>query len=166
MRIYIYHLRFLVVGGGHIFVSDISVLRKGIKSVIEIYRFREKTATAGMIKLRLQALLDILALEHLDYLFSLDDIAVRSVCAETVYRLIPIIVSYIKRPHYRVMIHAFLGRLNTTGAAIGTMKNTSYPKNKTMELASSVLTAAHRSLDLVFNIVIAVSDILVRCLVR
>jgi len=58
------------------------------------------------------------------------------------------------------MIYAFLGRLNTTGTAICTMKNAGYPQEQTMKFTSLVLTVAHRLFYSMFDIIIAVSDIL------
>ena len=79
-----------------------------------------------MVKVGFQAMFDILRLENLNDLFSLDNVPVGSVHTETVYRLIAVVVSYAERPHKRIMIHAFIGRLNTTGTAVRTMKNTGY----------------------------------------
>ena len=87
MGIHINHLGCSVVGGGEIFVSDIAVLRKRIERRIKVLCSREKIASAGMIKIGFQALLYLFCLEHLDYLFSLDDIPVRSVDTESVYCL-------------------------------------------------------------------------------
>lgn len=98
------HLSLFVVGGGHIFVSDISVLCKSIESRVEVFCRWEKIASAGMIQLRFQTLSDILSLEDLNYLLSFDDIPVGSVYTETVYRLIAVVVSYIKSPQQCVMI--------------------------------------------------------------
>lgn len=163
MGIHIDHLSRSVVGGGDIFVCDISVLRKSVKSRIKVLCCREKITSAGVIHLGFQALLDILAFEHLNYLFSLDDIPVGSIHAETVYRLIPIIVSHIKRPHYCIKTNAFFGRFNTTKATVRTMQNAGYPQNQTVKLASPVLTAAHGVFNVLLDIIIAVSDILLRC---
>lgn len=103
---------------------------------------------------------NILCLENLNDLLSLYNVPVGSVHAETIYRLIAIVVSYIKSPQQCVMIYTFLGRLDTPGTAVGTMKNTGYPKYQTMKLSAPVLTAAHGFLDLFFDIVVAVFDIL------
>ena len=84
MGIHIDHLSLFVVGGGHIFVGDIAVLGEGIESRIEVLCCRKKIATAGMIQLRFQALLYILCLEHLNDLFSLDNVPVGSIHAETI----------------------------------------------------------------------------------
>ena len=154
------HLSLFVVGGGDIFVSNIAVFSKSIESRIEVLCRREKIASAGVVEVGLQAMFDILGLEDLDYLLSLDDVPVGSVHAETIYRLIAIVVSYIKSPQQCVMIYTFLGRLDTSGTAVGTMKNTGYPKYQTMKLSAPVLTAAHGFLDLFFDIVVAVFDIL------
>lgn len=54
----------------------------------------------------------------------------------------------------------YLAIKNNDLTAVGTMQDTSYPKYQTMELSAPVLTAAHGFLDLFFNIVIAVFDIL------
>ncbi len=78
---------------------------------------------------------DILGLEYLNDLLSLDDVPVRSVHTETVYRLIAVVVGYAERPHKRIVIHAFIGRLNTSGTAVGTMQDTSYPQNQAVELS-------------------------------
>ena len=99
------HLSLFVVGGGHIFVSDISV---------------------------------------------------GSVYTETVYRLIAVVVCDVERPHKRIMVDSFCGRLDTSGTAVRTMKNTSYPKYQTMKLSTPVLTAAHRAFYIFFDILIAV----------
>ena len=160
MGIHMNHLSLFVVGGGDIFVSNIAVFSKSIESRIEVLCRREKIASAGVVEVGLQAMFDILGLEDLDYLLSLDDVPVGSVHAETIYRLIAIVVSYIKSPQQCVMIYTFLGRLNTSGTAVGTMKNTGYPKYQTMKLSAPVLTAAHGFLDLFFDIVVAVFDIL------
>ena len=58
------------------------------------------------------------------------------------------------------MIYTFLGRLDTPGTAVGTMKNTGYPQYQPVEFTAPVLTAAHGFLDLFFDIVVAVFDIL------
>lgn len=55
-----------------------------------------------MIQLRFQPLPDLFCLEHLDDLFSLDDVPVGSVDAEPVYRLIAIIMSEVKRSQERI----------------------------------------------------------------
>lgn len=143
MGIHINHLSFFVVGGGHIFVGDIAVLGEGVKHRIEVLCSREKIASAGVVKVGLQAMFDILGLEDLDYLLSLDDVPVGSIHAETVNCLIAVVVSYAERPHKRIVVHAFVGRLNTTGTAVRTMQNTSYPKYQPVELTAPVLTAAH-----------------------
>lgn len=135
MGIHIDHLSLFVVGGGHIFVGYIAVFSEGVKRRIEVIRFREKIASAGVVKVGFQTLSDILSLEDLDYLLSFDDIPVGSVYAETVYRLIAVVVSYAERPHKCLVIHAFIGRLNTSGTAVGTMKNTGYPQNQAVELS-------------------------------
>ena len=166
MGIHMNHLSLFVVGGGHIFVGYIAVLSERIKSRVEVLCSREKIASAGVIEVGFQALSDILCLEYLDYLLSLDDIPVRSVHAETVYCLIAVVVGYAERPHKRIVIHTFIRRLNTTGTAVGTVKNTGYPKYQTMKLSAPVLTAAHGFLDLFFDIVIAVFDILLGSMTR
>ena len=160
MGIHMNHLSLFVVGSGDIFISDIPILRKSIECRIEVFCCREKIASAGMIKVGFQALFDVLCFDNLDDLLSLDNVPVGSVYAETIYRLIAVVVSDAERPHKRIVVHTFLGRLNTTGTAVGTMQDTSYPKYQTMELSAPVLTAAHGFLDLFFNIVIAVFDIL------
>lgn len=160
MGIHINHLSFFVVGGGHIFVGDIAVLGEGVKHRIEVLCSREKIASAGVVKVGFQTLSDILSLEDLDYLLSFDDIPVGSVYAETVYRLIAVVVSYAERPHKCLVVHAFVGRLNTTGTAVRTMQDTSYPKYQAVKLSAPVLTTAHGFLDLFFDIVVAVFDIL------
>lgn len=154
------HLSLFVVGGGDIFVSNIAVFSKSIESRIEVLCSREKIASAGVVKVGFQTLSDILSLEDLDYLLSFDDIPVGSVYAETVYRLIAVVVSYAERPHKCLVVHAFVGRLNTTGTAVRTMQDTSYPKYQTVKLSAPVLTTAHGFLDLFFDIVVAVFDIL------
>ena len=68
------HLSHFVVGSGHIFVGYIAVLHKSIKSRIEVLCRREKIASAGVVEVGLQAMFDILGLEDLDYLLSLDDV--------------------------------------------------------------------------------------------
>lgn len=156
------HLSLFVVGGGDIFVSNIAVFSKSIESRIEVLCRREKIASAGVIEIGFQALFDILCLDDLNDLLSLDDVPVGSIHAETVYRLVAVVVSYIKSPQQCVMIYTFLGRLNTSGTAVGTMQDTSYPQYKTMKLSAPVLTAAHGFLDLFFDIVVAVFDILLR----
>lgn len=156
MGIHINHLSLFVVGGGDIFISDIPIFRKSIECRIEVLCRWEKIASAGMIQLRFQALPDLLCLEYLDDLLSFDDIPVGSVYAETVYRLIAVVVSYAERPHKCLVIHAFIGRLNTSGTAVGTMKNTGYPQYQSVELSAPVLTASHGFLDLFFDIIIAV----------
>ena len=108
----------------------------------------------------------LLCLEDLNDFLSLDDVPVGSVHAETVYRLIAVIVSDIESPQQCVMIHTFLGRLDTPGTAVGTMQDTSYPKYQPVKLTAPVLTAAHRFLDLFFDIVIAVFDILLGSMTR
>lgn len=113
-----------------------------------------------MIEVGFQALFDVLCLENLNDLLSLDDIPVGSIHAETVNRLIAVIVSDAERPHKRIVIHAFIGRLNTSGTAVGTVKNTGYPKYQTMKLSAPVLTTAHGFLDLFFDILIAVIYVL------
>lgn len=92
MGIHINHLSLFVVGGGHIFVSDISVLCKSIESRIEVSCFREKIASAGMVEVGLQAMFYVLCLEDLNDLLSLDDIPVGGIHAETIYRLIAVVV--------------------------------------------------------------------------
>ena len=156
------HLSLFVVGGGHIFISDIPILRKSIESRIEVLCCGEKIASAGVIEVGFQALFYILRLENLNDLLSLDNVPVGSVHAETVYRLIAVVVCDAERPHKRIMIHAFLGRLNTSGTTVRTMQDTSYPKYQPVELTTPVLTTAHGFLDLFFDKVIAVFDILLR----
>ena len=102
MGIHIDHLSLFVVGSGHIFISDIPILCKSIESRIEVCCFRKKIASAGMIQLRFQPLPDLFCLEHLDDLFSLDDVPVGSVDAEPVYRLIAVIMSEVKRSQERI----------------------------------------------------------------
>lgn len=152
MGIHMNHLSLFIVGGGHIFISDIPILRKSIESRIEVLGCREKIASAGMIKIGLQALFYLFRLEYLNDLLSLDDIPVRSVYAETVYRLITIVVSNIESPQQCVMVHAFVGRLNTSGTAVHTMKNAGYPKYQSVKLSAPVLTAAHRAFYIFFDI--------------
>lgn len=154
------HLSLFVVGSGHIFVGNIAVFSERIERRIEVLCRGEKIASAGVIEVGLQALSDILCLEYLDYLLSLDNVPVWGVHAETVNRLIAVVVSDIESPQQCVVIHTFLGRLNTSGTAVGTMKNAGYPQYKTMKLSTPVLTATHRFLDLFFDIIIAVFDIL------
>lgn len=154
------HLSLFVVGGGHIFVGYIAVLRKSIKSRIEVLCGRKKIASASVVEIGLQALFDILCLDDLNDLLSFDDVSVGSVHAETVNRLIAVVVSNIESPQQCAMIHTFLGRLDTPGTAVGTMQDTSYPKYQPVKLTAPVLTAAHRLLDLFFDIVVAVFDIL------
>ena len=156
IRIHINHLSLFVVSGGDIFISDIPILRKSIEYRIEVLCRWEKIAPAGMIKIGFQALFYLFCLDDLNDLLSLDDVSVRSVHAETVNRLIAVVVGYAERPHKCVMIHAFIGRLNTSGTAVGTMQDTSYPKYQPVKLTAPVLTAAHGFLDLFFDIVIAV----------
>ena len=156
MGIHIDHLCRSVVGGGDIFVGDIPVFIKGIKSGIEVLCIWEKIASAGVIQLRLQALFDILCLDDLNDLLSLDDVPIGSIYAETVYCLIAIVVSDIESPQQCVMIHTFFGRLYTSGTTVRTMQDTSYPQYQTVELTTPVLTAAHGFLDLFFDILIAV----------
>ena len=134
--IYIDHLSLFVIGSGDIFISDVTVLRKSIESRIEVLCCRKKVATAGMIQFRFQPLPDLLCLEHLDDLFSLDDVPVRSINTETVYRLIAVVVSEVKRPQQSIMVHTFLGRFDTSGTAVGTMKNAGYPKYQPVELSA------------------------------
>ena len=135
MRIHIDHLSYFIVGGGHIFVSDIFILSESIESRIEISSFREKIASTGMIKIGSQALLYIFGLENLNDLFSFYDVPVGSVHAETVYCLITVVVCDVERPQYHIMVHAFLGRLNATGTAVHTMKNAGYPQYQAVELS-------------------------------
>ncbi len=150
------HLSLFVVGGGHIFVGDIAVLGEGIESRVEVLCTGKKIASAGVVEVGFQTLFDILGLENLNNLLSLDDIPVGSIHAETVNRLIAIVVRNAERPNKRIVIHAFIGRLNTSGTAVGTVKNTGYPKYQTMKLSALVLTTAHGFLDLFFDILIAV----------
>ena len=160
MGIHMNHLSLFVVGSGHIFVGDIAVLSEGVKCRIEVLCRGEKIASAGVVEIGLQAMFDILGLEDLDYLLSLDNVPVGSVHAETVNRLIAVVVCDAERSHKRIMIHAFIGRLNTTGTAVRTMKNTGYPKYQTMKLSAPVLTTAHRFFDFFFDILIAVIYVL------
>ena len=92
MGIHMNHLSLFVVGGGHIFVGNIAVLSEGVKCRIEVLCRGEKIASAGMIKIGLQALFYVLCLEDLNDLLSLDDIPVGGIHAETVYRLIAVVV--------------------------------------------------------------------------
>ena len=156
MGIHMNHLSLFVVGGSHIFISDIPILRKSIERRIEVLCRWEKIASAGMIQLRFQALFDILCLDDLNDLLSLDNVPVGGIHAGTVNRLIAVVVCDAERPHKRIMVHALIGRLYTSGTAVGTMQDTSYPKYQTMELSAPILTAAHRFLDLLFDIVVAV----------
>lgn len=160
------HLSLFVVGGSHIFISDIPILRKSIERRIEVLCRWEKIASAGMIQLRFQALPDLLCLEYLNDLLSLDNVPVGSIHAETVYRLITVVVSKVERSQKCIVIHAFIGRLNSSGTAVGTMKNTGYPQYQTVELAAPVLTAAHGLLDLFFDILIAVIYVLLGSMTR
>ena len=162
MGIHMNHLSLFVVGGGHIFISDIPILRKSIESRVEVLCRGEKIASAGVIEVGLQTLFDILRLDDLNDLLSFDDIPVGGIHTETVYRLIAVVVGYAERPHKRIMVHALIGRLNTSGTTVGTMKNTGYPKYQLVKLSAPVLTAAHGFLDLFFDIVVAVFDILLR----
>ena len=95
MGIHMNHLRFLIVGSGDIFISDIPIFGKRIKCRIEVLCRWEKIASAGMIEVGLQALSDIFGLENLDYLLSLDNVSIRGIHAETINRLIAVVVSYI-----------------------------------------------------------------------
>lgn len=156
MGIHMNHLSLFVVCGGHIFVGDIAVFGKGVKCRIEVLCGRKKIASAGMIKIEFQALFYLFRLEYLNDLLSLDDVPVRSIHAETVYRLIAVVVSKVECSQKCIVIHAFIGRLDTPGTAVGTMKNTGYPKYQTMKLSAPVLTTAHGFLDLFFDIIIAV----------
>ena len=97
------HLSFFVVGSGHIFISDIPILRKSIKSRVEVFCRWEQIASAGVVEIGLQTLFDILGLEDLNDLLSLDDVPVRGIHTETVYCLIAVVVSYVERPHKRIM---------------------------------------------------------------
>ena len=150
------HLSLFVVGGGHIFVGYIAVLSEGVKCRIEVLCCGEKIASAGVIEIGLQPLFDILCLDDLNDLLSLDNVPVGGIHAETIYRLIAVVVCDAERPHKRIMVHALIGRLYTSRTAVGTMQDTSYPKYQTMELSAPILTAAHRFLDLLFDIVVAV----------
>lgn len=154
------HLSLFVVGSGHIFVGNIAVLSEGVKCRIEVLCRGEKIASAGMIKIGLQALFYVLCLEDLNDLLSLDDIPVGSVYTETVYRLIAVVVCDVERPHKRIMVDSFFGRFDTSGTAVHTMKNAGYPQYQSVEFTAPVLTAAHGFLDLFFDIVVAVFDIL------
>jgi hypothetical protein len=160
MGIHINHLSLFVVGGGHIFVGYIAVLSERIKSRVEVLCRGEKITSTGVVEVGLQALFDVLCLENLNDLLSLDDIPVGSIHAETVYRLIAVVVSEVKRSQERIVVHAFLGRFDTTGTAISTMQNTSYPKYQSVELSAPVLTAAHGLFYFLLDIVITVFDIL------
>ena len=119
MGIHMNHLSLFVVGGGHIFVSNIAVFSEGVKHRIEVLCCGEKIASAGVVEVGFQALYDVLRLEYLDYLLSLDDVPIGSIHAETVYRLIAVVVSNIESPQQCIMIHTFIGRLNTTETAVG-----------------------------------------------
>ena len=44
------HLSLFVVGGGHIFISDIPILRKSIESRVEVLCRGEKIASAGVVE--------------------------------------------------------------------------------------------------------------------
>ncbi len=156
MGIHMNHLSLFVVGNGHVFIGDIAVFCKCIKCRVEVFCCREKIASAGMIKIGFQALFYLFRLEYLNDLLSLDNISIGSVHAETVYRLIAVVVCDIESPQQSIVIYAFLGRLDTTGTAVGTMKNTSYPKYQTVKFSAPILTAAHGFLDLFFDILIAV----------
>ncbi len=156
----IYHLHFFVVCGSYTFVGYIAVLSEGVKCRIEILGSGEKFVSAGMIKVGFQALSDIFCLENLDYLLTLDDVSVRSVNTETVYSLITVVVSNIESPQQCVMIHTFLGGFNTTGTAVGTIKNTGYPKYQTVKLSATVLTAAHGFFNFFFDIVVVITNVL------
>ena len=157
MWIYIDHLSLFVVGSSHIFVDYIAVLSKGVKCQIEVLCRGEKFASASVVEIGFQALFDVLCLENLDYLLSFDDVSVWSVHTETVYRLIAVIMGYAERLHKCIVVDIFFGGLNTSGTAVGTMKNTGYPQNQTVKLSAPVLTAAHGFLDLFFDIVIAIT---------
>ena len=154
------HLSLFVVGGGHIFVGNIAVLSEGVKCRIEVLCRGEKIASTGVIEVGLQALLYLFRLEYLNDLLSLDDIPVGGIHAETVYRLIAVVVGDAERSHKRIVVHTFIGRLNTTETAVGTMQDTGYPQYQPVEFTAPVLTAAHGFLDLFFDIVVAVFDIL------
>ena len=154
------HLSLFVVGGGHIFVGDIAVLSESIKCRIEVFCCWEQIASAGVVEVGLQALFDILCLDDLNDLLSLDNIPVGSVHAETVNRLIAVVVCDAERPIKRIVLRAFIGRLNTAGTAVGTVKNTGYPKYQTMKLSAPVLTTAHRFFDFIFDVLIAVIYVL------
>ena len=160
MGIHINHLSLFVVGGGDIFISDIPIFRKSIECRIEVLCRGEKIASTGVIEVGLQALLYLFRLEYLNDLLSLDNVPVGSIHAETVNRLIAVVVGDAERPQKRIMIHTFLGRLDTPGTAVRTMKNTGYPKYQLVKLTAPVLTTAHGFLDLFFDIVIAVFNIL------
>ena len=104
------HLSLFVVGGGHIFISDIPILRKSIKCRVEVFCCWEQIASAGVIEVGFQTLFNILGLEYLNDLLSLDDIPVGSVHTETVNRLIAVVVSDAERPHKRIMVHALIAQ--------------------------------------------------------
>ncbi len=160
------HLSLFVVGGGHIFVSNIAVFSKSIESRVKVLCRGEKIASTGVIEIGLQALLYLFRLEYLNDLLSLDNVPVGSIHAETVYRLITVVVSKVECSQKCIVIHAFIGRLNSSGTAVGTMKNTGYPQYQTVELAAPVLTAAHGLLDLFFDILIAVIYVLLGSMTR
>ena len=82
------HLSLFVVGGSHIFISDIPILRKSIERRIEVLCRWEKIASAGMIQLRFQALFDILCLDDLNDLLSLDNVPVGGIHAEKIIQII------------------------------------------------------------------------------
>lgn len=88
------HLSLFIVGSGHIFISDIPIFSKSIKCRIEVICRWEKIASAGIIQLRFQALFYLFRLEYLNDLLSLDNVPVGSVHAETVNRLVAVVVSY------------------------------------------------------------------------
>lgn len=160
MGIHINHLSLFVVGGGDIFISDIPIFRKSIECRIEVLCGRKKIASASVVEIGFQALFYILCLENPDYLLSLDNVPVGSIHAETVNRLIAVVVGDAERPQKRIMIHTFLGRLDTPGTAVRTMKNTGYPKYQPVKLTAPVLTAAHGLFYFLLDIVITVFDIL------
>ena len=110
MGIHMNHLSLFVVGGGDIFVGDIAVLGEGIESRVEVLCTGKKIASAGVVEVGLQALFDILCLDDLNDLLSLNDIPVGSVHAETVNRLITVAVSDTERPHKRIMVHALIAQ--------------------------------------------------------
>ena len=97
------HLSLFVVGGGHIFVGYIAVLSEGVKCRIEVLCCGEKIASAGVIEIGLQPLFDILCLDDLNDLLSLDNVPVGGIHAETIYRLIAVVVCDAERPHKRIM---------------------------------------------------------------